>query len=133
MDAKEIVVGGDVLELKDADARDLLGSETLDTEATTVTGAINELNSKVVKYKKLTFQNLSNSGSGSFYLQLTDNLKSLLGETDLDIVSATIYAASGFGALVGIETTESTTYLNFNKGTTFSNAHISIMYAYVPK
>lgn len=45
MDAKEIVVGGDVLELKDAEARNLLGSETLDTEATTVTGAINELNS----------------------------------------------------------------------------------------
>ncbi len=47
MDAKEMVVGGDVLELKDAEARDLLGSETLDTEATTVTGAINELNSNL--------------------------------------------------------------------------------------
>ena len=47
MDAKEIVVGGDVLELKDAEARNLLGSETLDTEATTVTGAINELNSNI--------------------------------------------------------------------------------------
>ena len=47
MDAKEIVVGGDVLELKDAEARDLLGSETLDTEATTVIGAINELNSNL--------------------------------------------------------------------------------------
>lgn len=96
------------------------------------TGLTN-INSKIVKYKKLTFTGLTNSSSSGFYLGLTSNLKSLLGETDLDLVSATIYTSSGFGNLVGIETSENSTYLNFVKGTTFSNASITITYAYVPK
>ena len=91
------------------------------------------LNSKIVKYKNLTFTGLTNTSSTGFYLSLTSNLKSLLGETDLDLVSATIYTSSGFGNLVGIETSETSTFLNFVKGTTFSNASITITYAYVPK
>lgn len=117
-----------------------IGNLSLPTTAQTLSGAIaehendiSELNSKIVKYKKLTFTGLTNSSSSGFYLGLTSNLKSLLGETDLDLVSATIYTSSGFGNLVGIETSENSTYLNFVKGTTFSNASITITYAYVPK
>ena len=91
MNAKEIVVGGDVLELKDAEARDLLGSETLDTEATTVTGAINELNSNLVKRPSI---NLNNAYTDN--IQLIIALPSITFSNGTGTVSISSYLPTNY-------------------------------------
>lgn len=126
MNAKEIVVGGDVLELKDAEARDLLGSETLDTEATTVTGAINELNSNIALtqkiYRFLFSGDVSTGGSFAFtndytsdnnvYVDTNDNTKIKFRRSGTVRVSVHLAASPASGA------TNKRVWVRLQQGTT---------------
>lgn len=63
MEAKGQIIDNTPIYYKDKEARDLLGDETLETEAQTCTGAINELKQSLDVLGNIRFQSAFNANS----------------------------------------------------------------------
>jgi hypothetical protein len=94
---------------------------------------VSQLNSSLskFKYKTITFDNISNSSTTNYYIELTNKLPSDLGYNSITPLGFVINSDSGISNIFNLEISTTTVYLLFAKGTTFSKKRISVTFFFL--
>ena len=97
---------------------------------------VNQLNSslntlgKPIKTKLITFSNISNSKSDSYYILLTDNTQEEIGDEVTEILNVMPHTWNGINRQLTADAVGNSLYLYFEHGYTFTNATCTLKIVY---
>ena len=105
-------------------------SNLSDVTGENITNAFNNLNSTLTKFKwkSVTYENLSNSNTNTYYMELTSTLARDLGYNSITPLGFVINSDSGISNVFTLEVSDTIVFMTFAKGTTFSNRRITVTY-----